>query len=190
MGPVRHFCLLILLLLGACTLRDTMDHFLPEADRAFALEMVSQLSKGDQAWLERHFEPQQWAQSRHRLAAVPGLFPRGGGRSEVISFHIATNFAVGRTERSKEFTLATEGEGRWTITRFRTYSTGGPDLVTEWSVVRHSSKPPEVALLDTFDSVLPWVWAGTGVIMIGFGALIFWLVRRSRRRHDPWAGRP
>ena len=189
MGPVRHLCLLILLLLGACTVRGTMNRFLPEADRAFAHEMVSQMRRGDRVWLERHFEPELWARSGDRLAAVPGLFPQHGGSTEVIGFNIATNFAAGRTERKKQFTLATQGDGRWTITRFRTYSTGGPDRVVEWSVEPYSSKPPEIALIEAWDSVLPWIWAGIGVILIGFGALIFWLVRRSRRKHDPWAGR-
>lgn len=108
----------------------------------------------------------------------------------MIGFEISTNIAGGRTERSKEFTLVTQGGGRWTVTGFRTYSTGGPDRVVQWSVVPHDSIPPELAMIEAMDKALPWVWAGLAAILLGVGGLIFWLVRRSRRKHDPWSGGP
>lgn len=189
MGPARQLLLLMLLLLGACSARGTIDAITPEADRAFAREMVARLRSGDRAWLRRHFEPELWARSGEQLAAAPALFPKEAGTTEMVGFNISTNMSGGRTERSKEFTLVTHGGGRWTMTGFATHSTGGPDRVVQWSVVPYSSIPPELAVIDAMDRVLPWVWGGLAVFLIGGGGLIFWLVRRSRRKHDPWAGR-
>jgi hypothetical protein len=189
MGPVRQLFLLVVLLLAACSVRGTLDAVTPEADRAFAREMVSRLRTGDRAWLQRHFDPELWANSGEQIGGLPPLFPAEAGTTELISFHISTNTTNGRTERSKEFTLVTQGGGRWTVTGFRTYSTGGPDRVVQWLVVPHKTIPPELAMVQAWDRALPWVWGGLLVFLIGGGGLIFWLVRRSRRKHDPWAGR-
>ena len=186
MGPVRHLILLTLLLLGACSLRGVIDAATPQADRALALEMVSRLRSGDRAWLEKKFAPELWAESGEQLAAVPALFPKEAGTTEIVQFQISTNMANGRTERIKSFTLVTHGGGRWTMTGFRTYSTGGPDRVVQWQVVPHSTVPPELAMLDAMDRALPWIAAILAILAIGLVGLIFWLVRRSRRRHDPW----
>jgi uncharacterized iron-regulated membrane protein len=189
MGAVRHLFLLALLLLAACSVRGTLDTFTPEADRAFAREMVARLRTGDRPWLQRHFDPELWANSGEQLGAAPPLFPAEAGTTELISFHTSTNMTNGRTERSKEFTLVTEGGGRWIVTGFRTYSAGGPERVVQWSVVPHDSIPPELAMLQAWDRALPWVWGGLAAALIGFSSLLFWLIRRSRRKHDPWAGR-
>lgn len=191
MGPVRQlFLLTLLLVLGACSLRGAIDAVTPEADHAFAREMVSRLRNGDRAWLQRHFAPELWAQGGEQLAAAPALFPKEPGTTQMIGFNISTNMSGGRTERSKEYTLVTHGGGRWTVTGFATYSTGGPDRVVQWSVVPHSTIPPELAVLEAWDRALPWVWAGMAVALLGMGSLIFWLVRRSRRKHDRWSGGP
>lgn len=181
MAPVRHLFLLIVLLLSACSIRSAVDAFTSEQDRAFAQEMVKRLRGGDQAWLRQHFEPELWVQSRGRLGFVPGRFPREAGKPELIAVNIWSNTVNGRTERNKEFILATKGGSRWTVVHFRTYSTGGPDKVVQWSVVPYSSRPPEVAIIETWDAALPWFWAGMAITLCGIGGLIFWLVRRSRR---------
>lgn len=187
MWSVRHLFLLILLLLGACSLRSVVDTFIPEQDRAFAREMVEHLRAGDEAWLRQHFAPELWAQSRGQLGAVPGLFPSEAGKTELIAANVQSSTFNGRTERNKQFTLATQGGGRWTVTSFRTYSAGGPDKVVEWSVVPHSARPPEVAMYETWDAALPWFWVGMAIGLLGLAGLVFWLVRRSRRSHDSWA---
>lgn len=189
MGPVRHLLLLTFLLLAACSLRGTIDAVTPAADRAFAEEMVARLRKGDREWLRRHFDPKLWANSGEQLSAVPPLFPAEPGTTQLTGFSASTSMTGGRTERSKEFTLVTHGGARWTVTSFRTWSTGGPHRVVQWNVTPHSTIPPELAVIEAMDTVLPWVWAGLAVILAGFAGLVFWLVRRSRRKHDPWSGR-
>jgi hypothetical protein len=189
MGRARHLILFALLLLGACSLRGAIDAAIPRADRAFALEMVSRLRSGDRAWLEKQFAPELWAESGAQLEAVPALFPKEAGTTEMVAFEISTNFANGRTERSKAFSLVTHGGGRWTMTGFKTYSTGGRDRVVQWSVVPYSEPPPELAMIEAMDRALPWVLALLTALALGGGALIYWLVRRSRRMHDPWSGR-
>ncbi|HEX8125884.1 MAG TPA: hypothetical protein VF548_09915 [Allosphingosinicella sp.] len=188
MGPVRYFILLTLLLLGACSIRGAIDAATPKADRAFGEEMVSRLRSGDRAWIENQFTPELWAESGDKLESVPAMFPKEAGKTEMLGFQISTNMTNGRTERSKDFTLVTEGGGRWTVTNFSTYATGGPDRVVQWSVTPYDEPPPELAMLDTMDRALPWVAAVFALLLFGGGALIFWLVRRSRRKHDPWAG--
>lgn len=190
MGPVRNLLTLILLLVGACSLRGAIEAATPQADRAFAREMVSRIRSGDSAWLQRHFEPELWAQSGGQLAAAAGLFPKEAGTTEIIGFRMSTDMTAGRTERSKAFTLVTQGDGRWTVTDFRTYSTGGPDRVVQWSVIPHETIPPGLAMMNAMDRALPWVGAVFLLLVLAIGGLIFWLVRRSRRRHDPWSSRP
>jgi hypothetical protein len=189
MGLFRCFFLLVFLLVGACSLRGTIDAVTPATDRAFAQQMVLRLRKGDGAWLQRHFAPELWTNSGGQIGAAPALFPAEAGTTELIGFNISTNMTGGRTERSKAFTLVTHGGARWTVTSFQTYSTGGPEQVVQWSVVPHGSIPPELATIEAWERALPWVWAGLALILLGGGSLIFWLVRRSRRKHDPWAGR-
>ena len=188
MGPVRHFILLTLLLLGACSVRGAIDAATPQTDRAYGQEMVSRLRSGDRVWLQKQFTPELWAESSENLRSVPAMFPKETGKTEMLGFQISTNMTNGRTERSKNFTLVTEGGGRWTVTNFSTYATGGPDRVVQWSVTPYRTKPPELAMLDSMDRALPWVGAAFLFVIAGLGGLIFWLVRRSRRKHDPWAG--
>lgn len=188
MPAVRHLFLVMLLLLGACSMRGAIDALTSEEDRAFAQEMVSRLRSGDQAWLQQRFAPELWMQSGKQLGQVPSLFPGGTGTTELIGFNISTNMSGGRTERNKQFTLVTHGGGRWTVTSFRTFSTGGPDQVVQWSVVPHSAPPPELAMIEGWDKAVPWVWAGLLVTLAAVIALIAWLVRRSRQRRDPLAG--
>ena len=119
---------------------------------------------------------------------MPGLYPSGEAETKLVGFNISSSMTNDRTERNKEFTLVTHGGGRWTTTNFRTYSTGGPDLVVQWSVTPHSSPPPELTMIETWDAMVPWIWAGLLIALIAIVTLIVWLVRRSRRRRDPLSG--
>jgi hypothetical protein len=188
MGPLRLLVLLAFLILDACSIRGAIDAATPQADRAFGREMVSRLRSGDRAWLEKRFAPELWAESGDRLGSVPAMFPKEPGKTEMLGFQVSTNMTNGRTERSKNLTLVTQSGGRWTVTDFSTYSTGGPDRVVQWSVTPYDKPPPELAMIDSMDRALPWVGATLLILILGGGGLIFWLVRRSKRKHDPWAG--
>ena len=184
----RAFILGLILLLGACALRSAINAMTSEEDRAFAQAMVDNLRRGNSAWLEQHFQPELWQQSGKQMTDVPGMFPRETGTTEIVSFSTSTNMSDGRSQRNKEFTLVTHGGGRWTVTRFRTYSMGGPDRVVEWSVVPHGSPPPELTMIETWDAMVPWIWGALIVTLAGVALLIIWLVRRSRRKRDPLMG--
>lgn len=186
----RVFILLAALLLGACSMRSAINSLTSPGDRAFAEEMVAHLRSGDQDWLQQRFDPQLWEESGKQLGSAPDLYPRVPGTTEIVGFNVSTNISGGRTERNKEFTLVTHGGGRWTVTSFRTHSSGGPDRVVQWSVVPHNSEPPELAMLNGIDAALPWIWATLAIVLLAAVALIVWLVRRSRRRRDPLQGQP
>ena len=184
----RALIVILCALLAACTMRSAINALSSEEDRAFAQQMVERLRAGDAAWLEQRFHPDLWAQSAKQIAGVPGLYPTVPGTTEFVGFNISTNTVNGSTERIREFTLVTHGGGRWTTTSFRTESTGGPDLVMEWRVTPSSTAPPELTMIETWDRMVPWIWAGLAIVLIGFTVLIVWLVRRSRRKHDPLTG--
>lgn len=189
MRPVRQLVLVFLALLSACSMRSAIETLTSPEDRAFAQEMANRLRSGDEDWLRQHFDPQLWSQSGKQLAGVPALYPAGEAETELIGFNINTNASGGRTVRNREFTLVTHGGGRWTVTSFRTYSEGGPDRVVEWRVIPHEQPPPELTMIQTWDAMVPWIWAAVAVVVAAIAALIFWLVRRSRRRRrDPLMG--
>ena len=188
MQPVRTLMLAFLFLLGACTMESAIQSLTSEEDRAFAHGMVDNLRSGNSAWLESRFEPSLWAQSAKQVAGAPDLYPDGEAETRIVSFNVSSSMTNGRTERNKEFTMVTHGGGRWTVTFFRTYSSGGQDRVVEWRVTPHSSAPPELAMIETWDRMVPWIWAGVLIVLTGVVALVVWLVRRSRRRHDPLMG--
>ncbi len=180
--PWLIFGLFAIFLLGACTMRSAIDAMSSPEDRAFANQMVERLRSGDSEWLRGHFDEALWEESAKQLGQVPAMFPGQAGTTELVGFNVSTNMAGGATERSKEYTLVTEGEGRWTVTTFRTHSNGGPDRVVQWRVVPHNSQPPELAMIRGFDAAIPWVWGALAVIAAMAAALIVWLVRRSRRK--------
>ncbi|MGZ8287539.1 MAG: hypothetical protein ACXWUQ_18195 [Allosphingosinicella sp.] len=178
----RVLITLLCLLISACSMRSAIDAMSSPEDRAFAQEMVVKLRSGDQAWLQQQFSPELWEESGKQLAQVPAMYPEMPGETELVGFNISTSNVNGRRERDRQFTLVTHGGGRWTVTTFRTFASGGPDRVVQWSVVPHNSPPPELTTLDTMESVLPWFWGGLIFALLLVGGLIFWLVRRSRRR--------
>lgn len=184
----RALVLILCAMLAACTMRSAMNTLTSEEDRAFAQQMVERLRAGDSAWLERHFHPDLWAQSGKQVGEAPALYPDEPGTTEIVGFNVSTSTINGRTERSREFTLVTHGGGRWTTTWFRTQSTGGPDQVVEWRVSPSSSPPPELTMIEAWDRMVPWIWVGLAIVLVGMTALIVWLVRRSRRRNDPLTG--
>jgi hypothetical protein len=189
MHRARLLILLLAGLLAACTMRSAIQTMTSEEDRAFAQEMVDRLRTADADWLQGQFDTSLWEQSAKQVGQAPDLYPEVPGETDIISFSVSSGTTNGSFERRKEFTLVTHGGGRWTVTHFRTLSTGGPDRVVEWRVTPHSAPPPELTMIETWDRMVPFVWAGVLIVLIGVGALIFWLVRRSRRRkRDPLMG--
>jgi hypothetical protein len=78
--------------------------------------------------------------------------------------------------------LVTTDERHWTKTRIATFAQGGPARVVEWNVDGFSEPPPELVFLESWERMVPWIQAGLLIVLIGFIALIWWLVRRSRHR--------
>ena len=183
----RAWLLLLVLILGACTMRSALDAMTSPEDRAFAQAMVDHLRSGDEAWLRARFRPDLWEQSAKQIGQVPEFFPTAPEATELVAFSTISANRNGATERTKSFILVTHGGGRWTVTSFRTRSVGGPEQVVEWNVVPHSSAPPELELIQGFDAAVPWIRGALIAILLLVGGLIFWLLRRlgRPRSQDP-----
>jgi hypothetical protein len=189
--PARQILVLFLvILLGACSLRGAMNAMTSPEDRAFAQAMVANLRSDNEAWLEQHFAPDLWAESGKRLGEVPALYPSAPGPTELVSYSFnSNNIGSASSERTQEFTLVTEGGGRWAVTRFRTQATGGrPAQVVQWSVVPHTTEPPELAILKTMDKAVPWIWGGVVAMLLLIAGIVVLVVRHNRRRRDPLIG--
>lgn len=189
MTRITTIVMVVILSLGACSMRSAMERMTSEEDRAFANEMVARLRSGDAAWLQARFDPQLWAQSGKDAANAGQYYPEVPGTTEMVSFSTSTSTTNGAYQRTKEFALVTHGGARWTTTSFSTHSTGGPDLVVAWRVTPHTSEPSELTMLNSIDNVLPWIQAALVAVLVGGVVLVVWLVRRSRRRRrDPLEG--
>lgn len=186
----RILVLVLVLVLGACTLRGAMNAMTSPEDRVFAQAMVDNLKSNNQAWLERHFHPDLWAESGKQLGGVPALYPAAPGATDLVSYSVnSSNIGSPSSERTQEFTLVTEGGGRWAVTRFRTHAPGGRAAqVVQWSVVPHTTEPAELAILKTMDKAVPWIWGGVIFFLLLVVGIIVLIVRSSRRRRDPLAG--
>lgn len=73
MQPVRTIVLVMLFLVGACTMESAINSLISEEDRVFAHNMVDNLRSDNSAWLESRFEPSLWAQSAKQVGTAPGL---------------------------------------------------------------------------------------------------------------------
>ncbi|HEX8622983.1 MAG TPA: hypothetical protein VF718_13535 [Allosphingosinicella sp.] len=183
MGWGRHLVLLALLTFAAaCSMEAAIEKLSSPEDRAFAMRFVEEVRGGDEAALKPQFDPGLWAKSRDQLALARPLFPRGEGRTRLIGYRVATDVTNGESSTTKEFTLVTTDQARWTRTRMVTLARGGPARVVEWNVDGFDEPPPELEMYESMERLAPWLQAGALIGLIGGIALVWWLVRRSRRR--------
>lgn len=184
-GPAqRIFMVLLVLALGACSMRGAMNAMTSPEDRALAQAMVDNLRTNNQAWLEQHFTPELWAESGKSLGEAAALYPSPPESTELVSYSVnSSNIGSPSNERSQEFTLVTSGGGRWAVTRFRTQSHGGGAArVVAWSVVPRTTEPPELTVLKTMDRAVPWIWGGLLVFALLVVGIVVLIVRSNRRR--------
>ena len=182
MGWARHLVLLMLLALGACSMQAAIDKMSSPEDRAFAIRFVDQVRSGDEEALKPHFDPELWAKSRGQLAQARPLFPPGRGSTRLIGYHIATSVTNGASSTTKDYILVTTDQTHWTRTRVVTLAEGGPARVVEWSVNGFAEPPPELKMYESMERLAPWLQAGALILLVGGIGLVWWLVRRSRRR--------
>lgn len=182
MGRARHLVLLIVLLLGACSMEAAIEKLSSPEDRAFAMRFVDDVRTADEEALKPEFDPELWARSREQLAQARPLFPPGQGSTRLIGYHVAANVANGASSTTKEYILVTTDQTHWTRTRIVTLAEGGPARVVEWNVNGFSEPPPELRMYETMERLAPWLQAGALIALIGGIGLVWWLVRRSRRR--------
>lgn len=185
MQPVRALWLVILLVLGACSMRSAINSLSSPEDRAFAQDFVQKMRSGDSKSLQSAFDPGVWQQSAPQFAQARSFYPPTPGTTELIGYHIATNTTNGATTQTKDYTLVTHDDSHWTTTVIRTQSNGGaPHRIVGWNVTGSREMPDLYRQYQAMESAIPWFRAGGLVVVLAAGALIFWLVRRSRRRRQ------
>jgi hypothetical protein len=181
MGRARLLGLLPLLWLAACSMESAINRFSSPEDRAFAQRFVDDVRSGNEAALKAEFDPELWRKSADQLPQARPLFPAGKGETKLIGYQVSTNFTNGSSFTSKEFVLVTTDRTHWTRTRIVTAAEGGPDKVVAWNVNGFDRPPPELQVYEAMDRFAPWLQGGMLVGLIGGIALVWWLVRRSRR---------
>lgn len=184
MNRGRALILLALAFLAACTMRSAMDALTSPEDRAFAQAMVDNLRGGNEAWLQQHFRADLWEESQGQLAQARSFYPAAPERTDIVAFSISSNGVGATAQRRKDFTLVTQGGGRWTVTRFETYAQGGADQVVAWRVVPHTTPPAELTMIETWDAAVPWIWAGLVVVLVLVVGIVVLIVRHNRRKRD------
>ena len=171
-----------LVLAASCSVQGTIERFTSPEDRAFAQRFVENVRTGNEEALKPEFDEALWAKSRAELAKARLLYPPGKGETKLIGFNLSSNFSNGASSTSKQYILVTTDERHWTTTRVATLATDGPARIVEWNVSGSGEPPPELVTYERMERIAPWAQGGLVVALIAFGLLIFWLVRRSRRR--------
>lgn len=183
MGWARHLVLLVLLILAAaCSMQAAIEKMSSPEDRAFAMRFVENVRSGNEEALKPGFDSELWAKSREQLSLARPLFPPGQGSTRLVGYQIATNLANGTSSTRKEYILVTTDRTHWTRTRVVTLAEGGPARVMEWNVEGFKEPPPELQMYESMERLAPWLQAGALIGLVGGIGLVWWLVRRSRRR--------
>jgi hypothetical protein len=179
---VRNILLFCVVLTAGCTMQGAIERFSSPEDRAFAQRFVDDVRSGNVEALKPEFDDRLWADSREQLPKAPSLFPPAKGETKLIGFSISTNVTNGASSTRKEYTLVTTDQTHWTVTQLVTLAEGGPARVVGWDVNGFKQPPPELVFYETLNWLLPWLQAAGLICLIGVALLIWWLVRRSRRR--------
>ncbi|HMJ93571.1 MAG TPA: hypothetical protein VK472_05695 [Allosphingosinicella sp.] len=179
---VRSILLFCVILTAGCSVEGMIERLTSREDRAFARSFVENVRTGNVEALKPEFDSGLWEKSREQFPQARTLFPPGKGETKLIGFNIFTNVTNGASLTRKEFTLVTTDRTHWTLTHLITLAEGGPARVVEWNVNGSKVPPPELEMYEKMERIGPWLQAGAIILLIGGGLLIFWLVRRSRRR--------
>ena len=184
MGHVLRALLggLLLLLAAGCTMEGAINRLSSAEDRAFAQTIVEDIRSGEAARLRPQFDPELWAKSREQLANARTLFPAGAGETRLIGYNISTNVDTSGSRTEKQFTLVTTDGSHWTQTEVTTLAENAPARVVSWNVQGFDRPPPELESYETMEKALPVLQGVAALFVLGLTVLIFWLVRRSRRR--------
>lgn len=179
---LRSLLLSCLMLAAACSMQSAIEKMSSPEDRAFAMRFVDNVRSADEGALKPEFDSELWAKSRAQLALARPLFPPGEGSTRLIGYQIATNLSNGASSTRKEYILVTTDQTHWTRTRLVTLAEGGPARVVEWNVEGFKEPPPELRMYESMERLVPWLQAGALIGLVGGIGLVWWLVRRSRRR--------
>ena len=177
---VRVLLLACLLAAAACSMQGTIDTMSSPEERAFAQHFVDALKNGKAETLKDAFDPELWEKSRPLFDKARAAFPKAQSRTRLISYHFESDFTAGT--RKAEFVLSTTDGQRWTRTNLATYAQGGHPKIVAWNVEPFAEPPADLRMCETMDRILPWIQAAGLVLLLGVIALVFWLIRRSRRR--------
>lgn len=179
----RSLFLIIVLLLGACSMRSAINAMSSAEDRAFAQDFVTKVRRGDVQALRPLFEEGLWAESEPQLEMASRLYPDSPGTTELIGYHVASSTTNGVSTSSKDYTLVTHDDSHWTTTVIETRSDmNGPHRIVAWNINGSGEMPATYRQFQMMESVIPWIQGGLIAALLIAGGLVFWLVRRYRRK--------
>jgi hypothetical protein len=177
---IRLMLLACLMTAAACSMQGAIDRMSSPEERAFARGFVDALRSGKADRLKDSFDPELWEKSRPLFAKAQAAYPKGEGETLLISYNFESDFTAGT--RKAEFVLSTTDGQRWTRTNLATWAQGGPPKIVAWNVEPFAEPPQDLRMFETMDRLLPWMQVGGLIVLLGVIALVWRLVRRSRRR--------
>jgi hypothetical protein len=178
----RSFIFGLIFFAAACSMEAAINKLSSAEDRAFAQRFVADVRRGDAEALAPQFDPELWVKSRDQLPMARALFPAGEGTTRLIGFHVSANLTNGQSTTSKQYVLVTTDGSHWTRTIVATLARDGPARVVEWNVNGFKAPPPELEMYESMERAAPWVQAGAVLFLLALVGLVWWLVRRSRKR--------
>ncbi|HEX8194503.1 MAG TPA: hypothetical protein VF552_16565 [Allosphingosinicella sp.] len=180
-----------LLAAGACSLETAINAMSTEQDRQFAQDVVANLRSGNEQWLAAQWDESEWARRRGDVKRFSRLLADVPGPPRLVAYRLNSSIAAGSgTTRSQGFALVTEGPGRWVTTRMETVErSGGPRRIVRWDVAASAERPPELAMFETSEKAVPFLWGLGALALAGLVATVWGYVRYRRRKRETAAGR-
>ena len=177
--------LAVSLLLGGCSVESAIDRLATPQEKSFAQQVVNDLRTRNLARLRDRFLPETWHQAEHMLSRAAAFYPTGQVRTRLIGYHYASRLHLGgASERLVQYVLVTEGGGRWAVTALETYALGdAPPRIRSWRVRPSAQRPPELAMVDASNRMVPYMWAlAAGFVLVLIGTLVAFIRYRRQKR--------
>ena len=184
MTLIRSILLGWLLLASACSMDTAIERMSSPEDRAFARGFVEDVRAGRAERLQPQVQPGLWAEMASQLPQAKKLYPAGQAETKLLGYSVNSQVGTGGSVTTKQYVLVTTDGKRWTETLLATEARDGTTFVVGWNIQPFDEPSPTLRQYEQYEAAVPWLRAGLAVVLIAGGLLVFWLVRRYRRRRN------